>query len=439
MEDPSKVARYAHPGPNEPKPKASKSKSSYKTRVKDYFFGPRDPTRHSKIPMFFRLHGSILPHLIVPMFMIGIWSTAISYIFLKTWIDDNGKKTNRAANHSLDSLMLTVMGFLVGIGLSFRNSTAYERFNEGRKYWSALTSYTTNLARLIWIHAKERDEFQKEDLLKKITALNLLIGFSKALKHRLRFEPYIDYEDLKPYVGFLDTYARDANVGVSVIKPKDPNKFKAFLEILGLSFAKDNPRAMLKSAKRPLGNLPMEILVYLGGYFDDCFENKTLTVAVYQQQSIIGLQNLKDVLTGCDRILNTPIPIAYSITITQLSWAYLLILPFQVIKKLHWNTIPATLLAAYIILGLGYIGREIENPFGHNVNDLQLDQFCDQIEHDVDVIMSKPAPKAPNFMKKADSMPLYPAFGGDYDDWAAKSKEEILWALREKMEMRAFQ
>jgi putative membrane protein len=65
--------------------------------------------------------------------------------------------------------MLTVLGFLVGIGLSLRNSTAYERYSEGRRYWSNLTLQTTNLARLIWVDVKERDGEQgKEDLLGKM-------------------------------------------------------------------------------------------------------------------------------------------------------------------------------------------------------------------------------------------------------------------------------
>ena len=65
--------------------------------------------------------------------------------------------------------MATVLGFLVGIGLNLRNATAYERFSEGRRYWSQLTMHTTNLARMVWINVKERDGEQgKEDLLGKM-------------------------------------------------------------------------------------------------------------------------------------------------------------------------------------------------------------------------------------------------------------------------------
>jgi putative membrane protein len=68
-----------------------------------------------------------------------------------------------------DSTLLTVMGFLVGIGLSLRNSTAYERYSEGRRYWSTLSLHVTNLARLLWVNAKEREgDLGKQDLLGKL-------------------------------------------------------------------------------------------------------------------------------------------------------------------------------------------------------------------------------------------------------------------------------
>ena len=104
--------------------------------------------------------------------------------------------------------------------------------------------------------------------------------------HKLRFEPYIDYDDLRGYVDYLDTYAREANLAL-LDRPKTGkmNKVKRLGQILGISFAIDNPRSQLKKANKPLGNLPLEILVYLQSYFDSVFENKTLGVAVFQQQS----------------------------------------------------------------------------------------------------------------------------------------------------------
>lgn len=46
----------------------------------DYFVGPREMDKHSKWPYFLRMHGSVLPKMILPLTFIGVWSTAITLI-----------------------------------------------------------------------------------------------------------------------------------------------------------------------------------------------------------------------------------------------------------------------------------------------------------------------------------------------------------------------
>ncbi|KAJ1554391.1 hypothetical protein HK096_003783, partial [Nowakowskiella sp. JEL0078] len=41
------------------------------------------------------------------------------------------------------------------------------------------------------------------------------------------------------------------------------------------------------------------------------------------------------------------------------------------------------LIISFTLLGIEYIGREIENPFGNDENDLPLEIFCEIIESDV--------------------------------------------------------
>ena len=60
-------------------------------------------------------------------------------------------------------------GFLVGLALTFRSTTGYERYNDGRKYWAQLSFTSQSLARIIWTHAKEREGEQgKDDLMAKM-------------------------------------------------------------------------------------------------------------------------------------------------------------------------------------------------------------------------------------------------------------------------------
>lgn len=387
--------------------------------AEDYFIGPRDMSKHSKWPFFMRMHGSVLPKMIIPLLTVTVWSTAVTCI----------SKFVHPLNVS--NLLLTVLGFVVGLAISFRTSSAYERYMEGRKYWSQLQLVTQNLARTIWIHTDEREgELGKQDLLQKLTALNLLNAFACAIKHRLRFEPGIDYPDLKERIEYLDTFAKAAEVDIP--KAREYSKMKSTGEFLGVTFAESNPRKRIKRSKKPLGNLPLEILNHFSAYVHHIINNETLKIGLYQNQAITGVVTLNDCLVGLDRVLNTPLPIAYSIAISQITWVYVMVLPFQLYASLEWITIPGTIFAAYIILGLSAIGREIENPFGHDVNDLPLEAFCEELEMDIDCITAQPAPVTTEYMSREGNMPIWPLSYKSFDSWASRSKQDVRDALLTK-------
>jgi len=109
-------------------------------------------------------------------------------------------------------------------------------------------------------------------------------------------------------------------------------------------------------------------------------------------------------------------------------------LPFQLFKAMHWFTIPATLMAAYIILGLALIGAEIENPFGYDVNDLPLDTFCEQIQDDLALIMSKQKVTKEQLYKKRGNMVFYPVSHVGYDEWMQREEGEIREELAKRPE-----
>lgn len=119
--------------------------------------------------------------------------------------------------------------------------------------------------------------------MKKITAMNTILSFAVAVKHRLRFEPYANYPDIANLVGHLDTYARSAQKPEVSQAPK-VSKLKTLGEKLGLPFAISNPRKAIKRADRPLGNLPLEILSYLSAYLEEISANGQMKSTVLQSQ-----------------------------------------------------------------------------------------------------------------------------------------------------------
>lgn len=292
------------------------------------------------------------------------------------------------------------------------------------------------------------------------TAMNLLVAFAVSLKHKLRYEPYTSYDDLSTLVAHLDTFAsaatRDSLQNIDA--RKRPGFLKAAGEYLGVSFAASNPRKAIKQAKRPLGNLPLEILGYLASFTDELIQNGQLAIPMQQTLACeflasagVGccctgranteldnnIASLNDVLTGTDRVLSTPLPIAYTIAISQITWLYIALLPFQLLSvpNMGWATIPACVAAAYIILGILFIGREIENPFGEDVNDLPLENYCAQIASELDIIAAKPKPQNRDWVETLDNRVLWPLSNHGWHVWMHRSEQRLREALIAKTEL----
>jgi putative membrane protein len=141
--------------------------------------------------MVLRIHGSCLPQLIIPLLLVSVWTTGVC-LFSKRVENREFNLQNHddfpADQRScvcfavgISSTLLTVLGFVVALSLSFRSSTAYERYMEGRRCWTTLTIASQNLARNLWINAVEREDHAKDDLLAKVFVFNLPRPYSKNL------------------------------------------------------------------------------------------------------------------------------------------------------------------------------------------------------------------------------------------------------------------
>jgi Bestrophin, RFP-TM, chloride channel len=67
------------------------------------------------------------------------------------------------------------------------------------------------------------------------------------------------------------------------------------------------------------------------------------------------------------------------------------------------------MITAYILFGLLHISYEIENPFGYDINDLDLDRFCRGLAIDLDLITSyMPSPDPQDWLYSTENRPLWP-------------------------------
>ena len=88
---------------------------------------------------------------------------------------------------------------------------------------------------------------------------------------------------------------------------------------------------------------------------------------------------------------------------------------------------------SYIILSFVAIGRELENPFGDDVNDLPLDTYCKQVATEMDIITATPPARMDDIMSSSDNLVLYPLSLDGYDKWKDRSVSDIRAALRAKV------
>jgi len=114
-------------------------------------------------------------------------------------------------------------------------------------------------------------------------------------------------------------------------------------QFLGVPGTTSDPYKALRKGPTYHGNLPLEVLNYISAYVNIVIANGTMNVPVMQVQAMTALSSLLECLTGMERVLATPLPIAYNIAISQISWAYILILPFQLYTPLGWIAIPGTI------------------------------------------------------------------------------------------------
>jgi putative membrane protein len=94
-----------------------------------------------------------------------------------------------------------------------------------------------------------------------------------------------------------------------------------------------------------------------------------------------------DLMGGCERIRNTPIPYSYTMYIKKFIFIYIITLPFGLVSTFGYFTIATVLLVSFVLLSVELIAEEIEDPFGRDINDLPTDELAAKIKENVQEIL----------------------------------------------------
>lgn len=223
----------------------------------------------------------------------------------------------------------SLLGIAIAIFLGFRNNASYSRLVEARTLWGTLLIQQRNILRSIKTLLPHDKKYQKE-------IGQLLIAFGWCLKHELRkTNPAVDLYRLLP-----------------------------------LSILEDVIKSPLPTNR---------ILLHIGLKIGELRDKHLISDVIFQGINN-DLNTLSDVLGGCERISNTPIPFAYTLILQRTVYLFCTLLPFALVSDLHYMTPLVSVFVSYTFLAWDALAEELEDPFGISANDLPLNAICTAIE-----------------------------------------------------------
>ncbi len=225
-----------------------------------------------------------------------------------------------------------VLGFLIG----FRNNAAYARWWEGRQLWGQLINQTRNLClsarAYLGPDAPDLDRFGA-----------VLFGFAVALKGQLR--------------------------GGVVLS-----------EIPGFEDGSDRPT-----------HVPTYLAGLIHRHLADWYREGKVDGWVLTLLDVPA-RSLMDICGSCERIRKTPLSPSYRALLRHGLLAYAVLTPVYLVEDLGWWALPVFLVMSYFLIGLELTAEAVEEPFGDQGDDLDLDAYCETIRASVLQILSPVVP-----------------------------------------------
>jgi putative membrane protein len=309
----------------------------------------------SWLKLLFTMKGSVLHKIWKRVLASTLFATVITLLFDFELLPESFDFT---------TLPFTLIGLALAIFLGFRNNSSYDRWWEGRKLWGRMINTTRTVTRQTMTlvdasyadpsYDEESEDASPETLAFHREQIHRLICYLNALRHHLRDErDFSDCEGLVPQ----GEYAR-------------------ITEDL---------------------NAPIGLLHTMGERYRDAWRKGWLDT--YHLPILEGsLALMTDIQGGCERIKKTPIPFAYTVLMHRIVGIYCFTLSFGVHATIGDLTPIVVFMISYSFFGLDAIGDEIEEPFGHDPNDLSLGAFTNMLEREARYRLGEselPAPVEP--------------------------------------------
>ncbi len=262
------------------------------------------------------------------------------YSFLTCYLVLDVFKLHEKDFHSTTA-MHSLLGIVLGLFLVFRTNSAYDRWWEGRKLWGLMVNNTRNFS------FKINSFLPKDDIENRTFFAKMIYNFAFSTRESLR-----------------------KGVDVSLLESVSADFQKHFAGIK---------------------HIPNKISSMMYERINTLYTDKKITG---DQLFIVDkeLKEFSDILGGCERIRNTPIPYSYSMYIKKFIFIFIITLPIGFVTMTEYMTVLIVVLISFVILSVELIAEEIEDPFGRDINDLPTDELTAKIRDNVnEILLGQPA------------------------------------------------
>ncbi|MGA3768659.1 hypothetical protein BLA34_15195 [Ralstonia solanacearum] len=282
--------------------------------------------------MLLAWRGSVLPQLLPRLFLIfciSLVAVAVHAHLLKITVN-------------LSTTPFSLVGIALAVFLGFRNNASYDRYWEARKLWGQLLNDARSMARQALTLPRGAEAAAVREFAQVLGAL------PHALRHQLRrTDPR---EDLS------------ARLPAPVFERVMASRYR-----------------------------PAAIMLWLGEWVQQRAGAGSLDAwAVLAFDRNLG--SLSNVIGGCERIVSTPLPFAYSVMIHRTVYFFCAALPFGLVESIGLFTPLFSVFVAYTFMAHEAIAAQIEEPFGTEDNDLALNAMSTMIEGAVRDMLGEPVP-----------------------------------------------
>lgn len=260
----------------------------------------------------------------------------------------------------LPAVPLAVAGGALGIFVSFRTNSAYDRWWEGRKLWGRMINTSRHISTQIITYVGDKPVAE--------AMVRRHIAYVHSLRCLLRGKK------VRP--------ASRADAADHPLEDADVLRYLTQAEVAQLGHESNITHALLHA------QLEQAYALMKAGVIDD-----------FQLQGIdLSIRHLLDIQGGCERINKTPMPRGYGFIAVRLILAFSILFPAVLVTDLSWFVVPINMLVCLAFTLINEAGRVLEDPFTEFWNGLPLTAISNTIERNLlhrlgaqDV----PAPTAP--------------------------------------------